>query len=390
MASDFFKGVLLGGLIGSGSGSPSGEDKLTAEALRRQSFLAEEAMRRDDIWNDQQTDAMRWLSRDVASQLYALSQLEDICQRQQEQLEALRESGETAADNGEAMSEQLTDVLQTVKELNAGIDDIRQLMIRSQLAALPEDPRYQVNRFPPAKLYAEYLAANDDLWRDFFLPHSWIDYLEGFAVAPRVSTLFVCSDAKAVSSVVKLLSQDRGDGPKRLVAHDALASPGALAGWCTKPEDGDLLIVYNPLGYLSEAVEHCLSQVVGESALDIVIDQGPCERHVKMQLQKFSLCYITANATALTAGLSAVFPNEVVIANLTAIHECAAVGRIARRYALDLDYPAACLLVSAAKALNLMPEILAETACREHPELVRDLAAGRIPIAEFIKKLEPV
>jgi hypothetical protein len=387
MASDFTKGLITGTLLG-GSNTT---DKKTAEELSRQNRLSEDRMWREEEWRRHQAGAEWERERRAQAELGSLGntleRLEEALRQQQTQLAAIGESQRSASDTEEETDQRLSQVQDNMEQLLTGIQDVHDVLIRTQLAALPPDPRYLVNRFPPAKLYDEYMESGEVLTAtNLFLPRSWVDYLDRECATPANHCLFVCSDFQVVPKVVETLSKDHGGKGHRVVV-DQPITPSMLAGSFTKLDGEDLLILVDRRGFVSDYVADCLLRCIRESKLEIIIDQGPNAHAINLQLPKFRLYWITSAVTKAANALSAIFPQEVVIANLGRVNRTAVIGAIASTHELRLDYQAASNLLAAAEELNLLPETFAESVCKEHPDLVRELAAGGLAVGDFIGKV---
>ena len=81
---------------------------------------------------------------------------------------------------------------------------------------------------------------------------------------------------------------------------------GDLAGLLTKLEAGDLLFI-DEIHRLQKTVEEYLYPAMEDFRLDIVIDQGPNARSVKLQLPRFTLVGATTRSGLLTAPMRSRF-----------------------------------------------------------------------------------
>src|SRR5467141_1821593 len=77
---------------------------------------------------------------------------------------------------------------------------------------------------------------------------------------------------------------------------------GDLAGLLTKLEKGDVLFI-DEIHRLQKTVEEYLYPAMEDFRLDIVIDQGPNARSVRLQLPRFTLIGATTRSGLLTAPL---------------------------------------------------------------------------------------
>ncbi len=78
--------------------------------------------------------------------------------------------------------------------------------------------------------------------------------------------------------------------------------PGDLAGLLTNLEQGDVLFV-DEIHRLNHVVEEYLYPALEDFTIDIMIDQGPQARSVRLELRKFTLVGATTRTGLLTAPL---------------------------------------------------------------------------------------
>src|SRR5213594_2885887 len=81
---------------------------------------------------------------------------------------------------------------------------------------------------------------------------------------------------------------------------------GDLAGLLTKLEKGDVLFI-DEIHRLQKTVEEYLYPAMEDFRLDIVIDQGPNARSVRLQLPRFTLVGATTRSGLLTAPMRSRF-----------------------------------------------------------------------------------
>lgn len=85
-----------------------------------------------------------------------------------------------------------------------------------------------------------------------------------------------------------------------------LDKPGDLAGVLTNLQEGDIFFI-DEIHRLNPMVEEYLYSAMEDFAIDIIIDQGPKARSVKINLQKFTLIGSTTREGLLTAPLRSRF-----------------------------------------------------------------------------------
>jgi Holliday junction DNA helicase RuvB len=85
-----------------------------------------------------------------------------------------------------------------------------------------------------------------------------------------------------------------------------ITKPGELAGLLTNLEKGDILFI-DEIHRLPKVVEEYLYSAMEDYVLDIVIDQGPNARSVRLNLPKFTLVGATTRSGLLSAPLRSRF-----------------------------------------------------------------------------------
>jgi Holliday junction DNA helicase RuvB len=101
--------------------------------------------------------------------------------------------------------------------------------------------------------------------------------------------------AKAMSANIKCTS-----GP-------TIEKAGDLAGLLTNLEEGDVLFI-DEMHRLQKTIEEYLYPAMEDFKLDIIIDQGPNARSVRLNLPRFTLIGATTRSGLLTAPLLTRFP----------------------------------------------------------------------------------
>lgn len=85
-----------------------------------------------------------------------------------------------------------------------------------------------------------------------------------------------------------------------------IEKPGDLAGLLTNLQEGDILFI-DEIHRLNHTVEEYLYPAMEDFCIDIIIDQGPNARSVRLNLPKFTLIGATTRAGLLTSPLRARF-----------------------------------------------------------------------------------
>jgi Holliday junction DNA helicase RuvB len=92
----------------------------------------------------------------------------------------------------------------------------------------------------------------------------------------------------------------------RVTSGPVIEKAGDLAGLLTNLEEGDILFI-DEIHRISKAVEEYLYSAMEDFRIDIMIDQGPNARSVRLGLPKFTLVGATTRAGLLTAPLRSRF-----------------------------------------------------------------------------------
>src|SRR5476651_2371608 len=92
----------------------------------------------------------------------------------------------------------------------------------------------------------------------------------------------------------------------RVTSGPVIEKAGDLAGLLTNLEEGDILFI-DEIHRLPKTVEEYLYSAMEDFRLDIMIDQGPNARSVRLTLPRFTLIGATTRAGLLTAPLRSRF-----------------------------------------------------------------------------------
>jgi Holliday junction DNA helicase RuvB len=92
----------------------------------------------------------------------------------------------------------------------------------------------------------------------------------------------------------------------RITSGPVLDKPSDLAGLLTNLETGDILFI-DEIHRMSRVVEEYLYSAMEDFVIDIMIDQGPNARSVRLDLPRFTLVGATTRVGALTAPLRSRF-----------------------------------------------------------------------------------
>ncbi len=92
----------------------------------------------------------------------------------------------------------------------------------------------------------------------------------------------------------------------RITSGPIIDKPGDLAGLLTNLEEGDILFI-DEIHRISKTVEEYLYSAMEDYRIDIMIDQGPNARSVRLNIPKFTLVGATTRMGMLTAPLRSRF-----------------------------------------------------------------------------------
>ena len=107
------------------------------------------------------------------------------------------------------------------------------------------------------------------------------------------------------TTLAHILAQAMGVGI-RCTSGPTIEKAGDLAGLLTTLERGDVLFI-DEIHALSRVIEEYLYPAMEDYKLDIIIDQGPNARSVRLNLPKFTLVAATTRAGMITAPLRSRF-----------------------------------------------------------------------------------
>lgn len=96
------------------------------------------------------------------------------------------------------------------------------------------------------------------------------------------------------------------DANIRITSGPVIEKPGDLAGLLTGLEFGDVLFI-DEIHRLTRSVEEYLYSAMEDFRIDVMIDQGPNARSIRLDLQKFMLVGATTRTGLLTAPLRSRF-----------------------------------------------------------------------------------
>ena len=125
-------------------------------------------------------------------------------------------------------------------------------------------------------------------------------------------------------------------GNLRATSGPTIEKAADLAGLLTNLEEGDVLFI-DEIHRMQKTVEEYLYPAMEDYQLDIIIDQGPNARSVRLNLPRFTLIGATTRSGLLTAPLLTRFPIRERLDYYSADHMTRIVTRSAGLLEVDID-----------------------------------------------------
>ena len=107
-------------------------------------------------------------------------------------------------------------------------------------------------------------------------------------------------------TTLALILGNEMDRTVRITSGPIIEKPGDLAGLLTNLEEGDLLFI-DEIHRISKTVEEYLYSAMEDFRIDIMIDQGPNARSVRLNIPRFTLVGATTRMGMLTSPLRSRF-----------------------------------------------------------------------------------
>ncbi len=137
------------------------------------------------------------------------------------------------------------------------------------------------------------------------------------------------------TTLAHIIAKSMGVGVK-CTSGPTIEKAGDLAGLLTNLEEGDVLFI-DEIHRLQKTVEEYLYPAMEDFKLDIIIDQGPNARSVRLNLPRFTLVGATTRSGLLTAPLLTRFPIRERLDYYKADHLQQIVVRSANLLAIDAE-----------------------------------------------------
>ena len=137
------------------------------------------------------------------------------------------------------------------------------------------------------------------------------------------------------TTLAMILAEEMGR-PIRVTSGPVVEKASDLAGLLTSLQEGDLLFV-DEIHRIPTTVEEFLYSAMEDFRIDIMIDQGPNARSVRLDLPKFTLVGATTRTGLLTAPLRSRFTLQTRLDYYTREQLLSIVRRNAALLSLDID-----------------------------------------------------
>ncbi len=137
------------------------------------------------------------------------------------------------------------------------------------------------------------------------------------------------------TTLAMILAEEMGR-PIRVTSGPVVEKASDLAGLLTSLQEGDLLFV-DEIHRIPKTVEEFLYSAMEDFRIDIMIDQGPNARSVRLDLPKFTLVGATTRTGLLTAPLRSRFTLQTRLDYYTREQLLSIVRRNAALLSLDID-----------------------------------------------------
>jgi Holliday junction DNA helicase RuvB len=137
------------------------------------------------------------------------------------------------------------------------------------------------------------------------------------------------------TTLAMILAEEMGR-PIRVTSGPVVEKASDLAGLLTSLQEGELLFI-DEIHRIPKTVEEFLYSAMEDFRIDIMIDQGPNARSVRLDLPKFTLVGATTRTGLLTAPLRSRFTLQTRLDYYTRAQLLTIVARNAKLLHLDLD-----------------------------------------------------
>ena len=244
----------------------------------------------------------------------------------------------------------------------------------------------------PEKSKHEALAAKDAAFEMTLRPPTFRDFTGQAKVRERLELFVQAAKKRKEPLGHMLLSGPPGLGKTtlafiiakemgvniRCTSGPVIEKPGDLAGLLTNLEKGDILFI-DEVHRLQTAVEEYLYPAMEDFRLDIIIDQGPNARSVRINLPRFTLIGATTRSGLLTEPMRTRFEINCRLDYYVADDLQLIVQRSARILNVDIDHAGADEIARRARgtpriANNLLRRVRDYAQVKADGKITKDIA----------------
>ena len=173
----------------------------------------------------------------------------------------------------------------------------------------------------------------------------------------------------------------------KVTSGPVIDKPGDLAGLLTSLERGDVLFI-DEIHRLQRTVEEYLYSAMEDFVIDIMIDQGPNARSVRLNLPEFTLVGATTRSGLLSAPLRSRFGMSTRLDYYDAQDLQAIIERSARILDVDMDVEGAREIARRARgtpriANNLLRRVRDFAQVRADNRITREIAARALALLDI-------
>jgi Holliday junction DNA helicase RuvB len=177
------------------------------------------------------------------------------------------------------------------------------------------------------------------------------------------------------------------DRPVRVTSGPVIEKPGDLAGMLTNLERGDVLFI-DEIHRLPKTVEEYLYSAMEDYRIDIMLDQGPNARSVRLEIPRFTLVGATTRTGLLTAPLRSRFTLQTRLDYYGRDELVSIVERSCRILEIAIDRPGALEIAGRARgtpriANNLILFVRDFAQQRADGQITRPVAAAALELLEI-------
>jgi Holliday junction DNA helicase RuvB len=202
----------------------------------------------------------------------------------------------------------------------------------------------------PERMISDVLAKPDVALEMTLRPSLFSEFIGQAQVKERLEVAVAAAKQRAEAVDHILLSGPPGSGKSTLAeiiakamgasckstSGSALQKAGDLAGLLTNLEEGDVLLV-EEIHLLPKTVAEVLRPAMGDFKLDIIIDQGPNARSVRLNLPRFTIVGTTTRKKRITPAFLACFPIVEQLGDYTSEELTLIALRFTRTLGLEVD-----------------------------------------------------